>query len=500
MTATLRPETERARRPRALPAGPRNRFPGDLLWSLRGDTLNFLTRVARQYGDFVPFTPWRWQYVLVNDPETIRDVLVTRAEQFMKGPALRRSKQTLGEGLLTSEGEFHRRQRRLSQPALHPQRVAAYAEAMTAISLRTDADWRDGAPIDAHEQMMRLTLRVVAKTLFDADVEAEVDAIGHAMDVSVNMFTRTMTPWGPLLNYLPLPSNFRFWSARKLLYGTVERFIAERRAAGADVAHRGDLLSILVRAQDAGEKDEGGRMKDEGQSLTASIHPSSFIPHPSPTGMTDKQLRNESLTMFTAGHETTANALTFAWYLLARHPEAEARFHAEIDSVLAGRTPTVADLEALPYTRAVVSESMRLYPPAWAVARQAKADVEVASSAGPRLLAKDAVVLMSQWVTHRDPRWWPEPDRFDPGRWLPEASEAAARRPRYAHYPFGGGPRSCIGEAFAWTEAMLVLATLARRWSLRLVRPDQPLDLVPTITLRPRNGLPMVPVARRGAR
>jgi cytochrome P450 len=492
MTATLRPESEPAGRAHALPAGPRNRFPGDLLWSLRGDTLNFLTRVARRYGDFVPFTPWRWKYVLVNDPEAIRDVLVTKADQFMKGPALRRSKDTLGEGLLTSEGEFHRRQRRLSQPALHPQRVAAYAESMTAISLRTDADWRDGAEIDAHEQMMRLTLRVVAKTLFDADVEAEVDAIGHAMDVSVNMFTRTMTPWGPLLNYLPLPSNFRFWGARKLLYGTVERFIAERRAAGADVAHRSDLLSILVRAR-------------EDEVVVQAFQPASASQgqagKPAPQGgMTDEQLRNESLTMFTAGHETTANALTFAWYLLARHPEAEARFHAEIDSVLAGRTPTVADLEALPYTRAVVAESMRLYPPAWAVARQAKADVEVTSSSGPRLLAKDAVVLMSQWVTHRDPRWWPDPDRFDPKRWLPEVGETAAHRPRYAYYPFGGGPRSCIGEAFAWTEAMLVLATLARRWSLRLVRPKQPLDLVPTITLRPRNGLPMVPVARPVAR
>jgi cytochrome P450 len=482
MTATLRPESEsepeRAGRARALPAGPRNRFPGDLLWSLRSDTLNFLTGLARRYGDFVPFTPWRWQYVLVNDPEAIRDVLVTKADQFVKGPALRRSKDTLGEGLLTSEGEFHRRQRRLSQPALHPQRVAAYADAMTAISLRTDADWRDGAEIDAHEQMMRLTLRVVAKTLFDADVEAEVDAIGHAMDVSVNMFTRTMTPWGPLLNYLPLPSNFRFWSARKLLYGTVERFIAERRAAGPDVAHRNDLLSILVRARE-----------DDGTAQAGK-------PAPQQHGMTDEQLRNESLTLFTAGHETTANALTFAWYLLARHPEVEARFHAEIDSVLAGRTPSIADLDALPYTRAVVSESMRLYPPAWAVARQAKADVDVASSSGPRLLAKDAVVLMSQWVTHRDPRWWPDPDRFDPGRWMPEGAATAAQRPRYTYYPFGGGPRSCIGEAFAWTEAMLVLATLARRWSLRLVRPEEPLDLVPTITLRPRNGLPMVPVAR----
>jgi cytochrome P450 len=216
--------------------------------------------------------------------------------------------------------------------------------------------------------------------------------------------------------------------------------------------------------------------------------------------MSDEQLRDEAMTILLAGHETTANALAWTWYLLAQHPEVEARLHAEVDAVLGDRLPVRDDVDRLPFTRQVIAESMRLYPPAWAVGRQATADVEVASASGPRLIRKDWVVLMSQWVTHRDPRWWPQPEKFDPGRWLPESGAAAARRPRYAYYPFGGGPRSCIGEAFAWTEAMLVLAMLGQKWKLRLARPDERLELVPTITLRPKRGLPMVPVARRPAR
>jgi cytochrome P450 len=207
--------------------------------------------------------------------------------------------------------------------------------------------------------------------------------------------------------------------------------------------------------------------------------------------MTDTQLRDESLTLFTAGHETTANALTFAWHLLSRNPDAEARLHAEVDAVLAGgRLPTAADLDSLPYARAVLAESMRLYPPAWAVAREAKDEVEVA---GYRLPPK-TIVLMSQWVTHRDARWWPDPERFDPDRWLPPDG-ANSDRPRYAYYPFGGGPRNCIGEAFAWYEAILVLATVARTWRLEAVDPG-PLDVIPTITLRPRRGLSVI-VRRR---
>jgi cytochrome P450 len=450
-------------------AFPRSRFPGDLLLQLRADALGFLTRTARTYGDAVPFRAWNWRYLLLNDPRDIRDVLVTRAGQFRKGPALRRATAILGQGLLTSEGDFHRRQRRLAQPAFQPQRVADYAAAMTRVASRTGDEWEltgTGGRIDAHEQMMRLTLRVVAKTLFDSDVESEVDALGEAMNIAVERFIRALPPWGPLMNRLPLPGNFRFKRARAMLINTVQGFIAQRRAeSAAGGANRADLLSLLLHSRD--EEAAGD---------------------PSDSGMSDAQLRDEALTIFTAGHETTANALTFTWYLLAQNPDAEAKLHEELARVLAGRLPTMPDLDCLPYTRAVLAESMRLYPPAWAVAREAIADMEIAGNPVPA----GTIVLMSQWVTHRDPRWWPEPLRFEPNRWVPGDRAHDPDRQRYAYFPFGGGPRICIGEAFAWTEGMLALATLAQRWTLRPAMPDMQIGLQPSITLRPKAGLPMV--------
>lgn len=454
--------------------GPRARFPGHLVYALRSDPLRFLTRTARTYGDFVPFKIGKLRMHLVTDPDAIREVLVTKNDSFTKSPALRNAKVTLGEGLLTSEGDFHRRQRRLSQPAFHPQRVAAYAGAMVRFSDEMTAAWKDGQTVDVHEAMMEVTLRVVAKTLFDAELAKDIDEIGAAMDVLVKMFRRATNPFGPLLNRLPLPSNFRFLKALALVHGTIDRFIREHHESGVD---RGDLLSMLMRARDAGggevtvDQQVGGRRgAAEGASDGTDAEK-----------MTDKQLRDEIFTLFTAGHETTANALTFTWYLLGRHPEAEGRLHEEVDRVLAGRAPTAADVEALPYTRAVLSESMRLYPPAWIVTRQAKHDVEVDG----RRVPEGGVIMMSQWVTHHDERWWPDPNRFDPNRWL---AEPQPERPRYAYFPFGGGARSCIGEFFARMEATLIIAAVARGWRIELVDPREP-ALQPTITLRPRDPL-----------
>jgi cytochrome P450 len=454
------------------PPGPRARYPGQLILALRGETLSFLTRTARTYGDVAHFRIGPLRYYLVAHPDHVRDLLVTRDAKFTKGPALRSAKVTLGEGLLTSEGDFHRRQRRLAQPAFHPNRVATYAAVMARYAREQADGWADGSRLDVHAEMMRVTLRIVAKTLFDADVRAEVDEIGAAMDVSVRMFTRAMSPFGPVLNRLPLPSNYRFERAYRRLLGTIDRFIAERRAAGVD---RGDLLSMLLRASDPGD-DPGTAAAPGGPGA----------------GMDDKQLRDECITLFTAGHETTANALTFAWHLLAHHPEAQARLHAEVDEVLGDRLPGREDVERLPYARRVITEAMRLYPPAWAVGRQAAEPVELAGYDLPR----GAVVLASQWVTHRDPRWWPDPERFDPDRWRDDrADDRAGERPRWAYFPFGGGPRSCIGEAFAWMEAVLVLATIARRWRLDAAGERHP-PLRPTITLRPKGPLP-VRVSRR---
>lgn len=448
-----------------IASGPRARFPGHLIYALRSDPLGFLARTARAYGDFVPFRIGRLRMLLINDPEAIREVLVTKNDSFTKSPALRNAKVTLGEGLLTSEGDFHRRQRRLSQPAFHAQRVASYGDVMVRYADEMVAGWRDGQTLDVHEQMMRVTLRVVAKTLFDAELPADIEEIGAAMDVLVKMFRRATNPFGPLLNRLPLPSNFRFLNALGLVHGIIDRFIAGHRAAGVD---RGDLLSMLMAARDAGGE------------VTVD-HPVNGVPG---EGMTDKQLRDEIFTLFTAGHETTANALTFTWYLLGRRPEAEARLHEEVNRVLSRRAPTSMDVDDLPYVRAVLSESMRLYPPAWIVTRQAKHDVDVAG----RRVAAGQVIMMSQWVTHRDPRWWPDPIAFKPERWL---GESQPDRPRYSYFPFGGGARSCIGEFFARMEATLIIAAVARHWRMTLVDVNEP-ALQPTITLRPRNPLRVV--------
>lgn len=435
----------------ALPPGPRSRLPGEVLLRLRRNVLEYLTRACRTYGDAVSLRAGRQLICVFNSPELIRDVLVTKDDCFIKGPALRRARETLGDGLLTSEGDFHRRQRRLAQPAFHPTRVATYGAMMADITHRAVQRWQDGQQMDLHDEMMKVTLRIVAKTLFDAEVEADLDSIGRAMDVAVGMFTRTMTPWGPLLNRLPLPSNFRFKRSRARLFAIIDRFIREHRDSG----DRGDLLSMLIRARDT-EGDHG--------AMSASL------------------LRDESYTIFTAGHETTANALTFALDLLARNPQAEASLHEELDRVLGGRPPLVADLDQLPYARMVICESMRIYPPAWAVGREASRDVQI----GPWLLPKGTVVLLSQWVTHRDERWYPEPLKFDPLRWTPEARAA---RPRWSYFPFGGGSRQCIGESFAWMEAILVLAAIAQTWRVELLD-DRPLQVFPTITLRPRRGVP----------
>lgn len=425
---------------------------------LRRQTLPFLCRMAQEYGDAVYFRIGPWDYYFFTHQDAVRDVLVTYDDHFIKGPALQRAKRSLGEGLLTSEGELHKRQRRLAQPALHPQRVATYASMMTRYASETREAWRDGRSIDIHEQMMRLTLRVVAKTLFDSEVGDEVDAIGRAMEVSVGMFTRAMSPWGPILNRLPLPSNFRFKKAWGRLNDTVDRFIAERRTSAA--SGHDDLLSRLLRATDS-----------EGDGA----------------GMSDRQLRDEAITLFTAGHETTANALTFAFYLLSQNPQVEASLRGELSRVLDGREPTADDMESLPYARMVLSESMRLYPPAWAVARQVVEPCTIGGYAVPR----DAVVLLSQWVTHRDERWWTEPQTFDPLRF---AEGARSHRPRWAYFPFGGGSRGCIGESFAWTEAILVLATILQRWTLRYEGHGPP-ALRPLITLRPAGPVPMRVVA-----
>jgi len=433
------------------PAFPQ-RFPGQALMLFRRDPIAYLLRAASECGDIVRLPLGRSPVYLINHPDLIKDVLVTHQKQFKKGRGLEQIKRLLGEGLLTSEGEFHLRQRRLIQPAFHRQRIAAYGEAMTYYAGQTRERWRAGETRDIHAEMMRLTLAIIGKTLFGAEVEAEAAEIDGALGEVIGLFHLLHLPFSDLLERLPLPAVRRFRAARARLDAIIYRLIAEHRAVGED---RGDLLSMVLAARD---EDDDGRM-------------------------TDEQVRDEALTLFLAGHETMANAMTWTWYLLSQHPDVEARFHAELDDRLAGRTPTVDDLPDLPYTRCVLSESLRLYPPAWIVGRRLLTDYAI----GGYTLAARSIILPCQAVTHHDPRFWPDPERFDPDRWTPEAE---ATRPKFAFFPFGGGPRVCIGEQFAWMEGILLLATIGQQWRLRLA-PDQVVATQAIVTLRPRHGMRM---------
>ena len=423
----------------------------------RRDLAGFLLGLQREQGDVARARVGTLHIHLVAHPDDVRDVLVTRQRAFKKGHVLQRAKMLLGEGLLTSEGEFHLRQRRLVQPAFHRERIAMYARAMVDRAWITSDRWRDGQLVDMDHDMMALTLAIVARTLFDADVDAEADEIGVALTEVLRLFQTVFIPGMQLFDRLPLPHTRRFARARGRLDATIYRLIAERRAERARGEARGDLLSLMLAAQDA--EGDGG-------------------------SMTDEQLRDEAMTLFLAGHETTANALTWAWYLLSQHPHVEARLHEEVDRVLGDRRATANDLGSLPYTRMVLSEVMRLYPPAYAIGRRALEDYRVRDVVIPR----GAIAVVSPLVTHRDPRWFPEPERFDPERWT---ADAQALRPKFSYFPFGGGTRMCIGDQFAWTEGMLLLATLAQRWRAELAA-GQRVAMRPMITLRPKYGMRMV--------
>jgi len=445
--------------PAARPPGPNNLPIVGNLFAFRSDPLGFLTRASRQYGDLVYFRVVRQHMYLVNHPDYVREILVANQSNFIKSRALQRAKVLLGEGLLTSEGQHHLRQRRLVQPAFHRERLAGYASAMSEWAVRWRERWQAGSTLDISQEMPHLTLSIVAKTLFSADVHSEASQIGAAMTTVLQMFRLLLMPFSEYMEKLPLPYVRRFEKARARLDSTIYGLIAKRRKSGEDT---GDLLSMLLFAQD--EESGGGRM-------------------------TDEQVRDEALTLFLAGHETTANALTWTWYLLSQHPAVEQRLHAEIDRVLQGRTPELADVPQLLYAEMIMAEALRLYPPAWAIGRMATGPFELG---GVQIPAR-SICILSPYLIQRDPRWFPDPEKFDPERWTPEARNA---RPKFSYFPFGGGARVCIGERFAWMEGVIVMAAIAQKWRLRLA-PDQRVEPLPLITLRVKNGLRMVIEARK---
>jgi cytochrome P450 len=433
------------------PPGPKSRFPGDMILRVSRERIALFKSMAQTYGDISEITLGKQRIVQLTNPEDIRDLLITNQKMFRKGQALERAKVLIGEGLLTSEGDVHLKQRRLVQPAFHRARIAAYAGAMTGAAMKRQEQWADGLRLDANRAMMMITLDIVAATLFGADVGSESSEIGSALDDVFEAFTIGYGPLTPLIDLIPSAKKRRFAAGKKRVDATIDRIIKQRRTSGEDT---GDLLSMLLHATDK-----------EGDG----------------TGMSDQQLRDEAITLFIAGHETTANALTWTWLLLARTPDAERALHDEVDRVLGDGMPTMDDLPQLPMTRAVVAESMRLYPPAYIVGRRATEPYSVGGFDFPAR----TLFLAPQFIVHRDPRWWTEPDTFQPQRWLDAAANAA--RPKMAYFPFGAGTRICVGEQFAWMEAMLVLATLARRWRVRVDGADP--ELEPIITLRPKGGL-----------
>ena len=424
------------------------------LRQFRSDPLGLLERLAA-YGDVVRIDVPRSAAYLLNDPELVHGVLVAGHRSFHKGPTIQAAKMLLGESLLTSEDETHLRRRRHIQPMFHHERIATYAASMVRFAERAAERWGDGDEVDIQAEMSALTLAVVGDTLFGTDVDERRSAtVRRALTDTLAMFDRVYSPLFRLLVRLPSPTMRRYRWVESDLNRVIAEMIAERREAGAN---GDDLLSLLLRADEEG------------------------------VGMTDEQVRDEALTLFLAGHETTAIALTWTWWLLSRNPKVEARLHAELDAVLSEGGPSVGDLPNLPYTQAVISESIRLRPPVWAIGRTATAG----HRANGYAIDRGSIVVVSPWLLHHDPRWWPEPESFRPERWLDDDPD----RPRYAFIPFGGGPRVCIGEPFARLEAAMLLASIARRWRFASPSDGEP-DLQAVITLRPRGGLPMVALHR----
>lgn len=429
---------------------------------MRRNVIGMFSRAAREYGDVFRYAFGSNTGVCFNTPDAVREILVDKAECFEKGLFTQGLRPLVGNGLLTSKNDFHRRQRKLAAPAFHHQRVMSYAGLMVDYAEQAQAAWRDGETIDVSEAMMALTLRIVAKTLFDADVQSASKDIGDAVTYSLHFITQRNFNLLPLPLGWPTPANNRFRDAIHTLDGTIYRIIAERRASGED---RGDLLSMLMRAQD----------EDAGAGA--------IVPEAQRSGMSDAQLRDEAMTIFLAGHETTANGLTWAFYLLSQNPDKLAVLQAEAARVLRGRTPVFADLPNLPYALQVFKESLRLYPPAYVFGREVVGDVTIGGVALP----KGAYTAICPYILHRRLDAFPEPERFLPERFSPENE---ARLPRYAFLPFGGGPRVCIGNQFALMEGQLLLATLAQRVTLGLT-PNQSVETEPLVTLRPKHGMRM---------
>lgn len=443
-----------------FPPTPKSHVPGAFWVAIYRDLLGFLTKATHECGDISHVRFGKTHTVLINHPDYVQDVLVTHAKDFTVNEILKNAQLFLGRTLFSTTGDFHLHERRLLQPLFLRHHLVSYTDAIVESAVRSRDSWQDSATLDVLHEMMRVALGIAGHAMVGVDLSALSDEFSAAsLDAMRFVALMTTLPFGAILDKLPLPATHRFHKEHERLAGIVQDVITRRRQSGEE---HNDVLGKLFHAQQA----EGG-----------------------PDGwLTDTQIRDEVLTMLLAGHETTATALTWTWHLLGQHPEVEAKLHAEVDAVLGQRSATAEDMPKLVYTNMVFSEAMRLYPPAWLISRPVLRDFEIA---GYRLPA-GTVFYVCQYLLHRNPQFWPDPERFDPERFTPEARAA---RHHYAYVPFGGGPHQCLGEQFAWLEGNLVLATFAQKWRLRPVTGHKP-ELEPLITLRPKGGMPMI-VERR---
>jgi cytochrome P450 len=433
-------------------------------WVNFGEPIPLFEHLHKAFGRIAHYRFMGTTIVFVNDPDWINEILVTQASAFVRERTLRRMKILLGEGLITSDDPIHKRQRRIAAPAFHRQRIATYASQIVQYATEARDSWTENSEIDINDQMMQLSLHIVARTLFDSEVTADVLSVRDEVNTIMGLYNFLVAfPKLESVLHWPIPGIVKFRASRKKLDAVVEKMIASRRKLSlVELEQRRDLTSMLMAARDYSET--GGELE----------------------GMTDTQLRDEVLTIFLAGYETVANALTWTWYLLSQNPEAADRMYAEIREVLGSgeqrRAATLDDYPRLRYTEMVFAESMRLYPPAWAMGRQSTKAVKL----GDYVLPPDSHFFVSQYVVQRSPEYWPDPLAFNPERHTPEAK---ATRPRFAYFPFGGGSRQCIGESFAWMEGVLSLATIAQRWRMSFV-PKYPVIPQAKITLRPKH--PMI--------
>lgn len=434
-----------------LPGPEGNSLAGSLL-EMGKDPLGFFTRCDREFGDLIPMQLGLTPACLVTNPDYIEQVLRDR-NTFIKSRGFRVLKSLLGEGLLTAEGESWFWQRKLAQPVFHQKRIQSYSQIMVDYTQHLLKDWEDGDTLDVHREMMGLTLRIVMKSIFDKDVgEGQAQTVAHALDVAMDWFESKRKQGYLVLEWFPRPENVRYHQAIAAMNEAIYALIQERRQHPDS---SGDLLTMLMQAKD----------EDTGE------------------GMDDKLLRDEVATLMLAGHETTANALSWTWMLLSQHPEVGEELRQELTTVLGDRPPSLEDLRQLPYTNQVIKESMRLYPPVALLGREAATD----TSLGGYVVPQGTVMLLSQWVMHRKPEYFENADQFQPQRWQGDLEKTL---PRGVYFPFGDGPRICIGKGFAQMEAALLLATIAAKFSLELV-PDFEIMPQPSITLRPETGIQM---------